>query len=500
MLICSFVLFFTLNVSLAATAPVKKNMEMTLAEAINVALRMNQSVKSAYLNRVKEKFDLRVAQDKFNPNVDLNTQAFYRGAIRKTDQDKRQLTGTELAAGLRVTQMIKTGGQFQFAWYPRNQWDKRDYGSGSSDTLRRDNNTWSVRFIQPLLKGAGIDVNTASVTLAEIKEQTRLLSLKDSISTTVGDTITAFRSYAQSTRQLEIIASSLQRARDLMEMNKVLISDGRMQANELIQAEFDVASQEVAHETALNDLDSSRLNLLKILNMDKSTMIIPKEEGEPTAVHPNFDRCLEIAFENRSDYLVENMEIHQAKIMFSLAENNMLWDLNFIGDYAIGYTNTNQTYERDSEDQEWTLGLNLSIPIYGDLTRKQKLVTAQVNLDKTQLSLDEITEHITIEIQDAIREVETKLKQVGMTQRVKTLSQKRLEVEGEKLQQGKTTNFQMVTFQNDLVNAQKEELNANIAFRNALTSLDQILGTTLNTWKIDYNKEYDKWPGFMGRR
>jgi outer membrane protein TolC len=70
-LVCSVTLFFSLNPALSSTTPSKKPLEMTLAEAINVALRLNRSVKSAYLSRVVEKFNLRVAQDKFNPNVDF---------------------------------------------------------------------------------------------------------------------------------------------------------------------------------------------------------------------------------------------------------------------------------------------------------------------------------------------------------------------------------------------------------------------------------------------
>lgn len=471
-ILCSITLFFSFNSSLAATPQPKDPMEMTLAEAINVALRMNRSVKSAYLSRVVEKFSLRVSQDKFNPNVD-----FSAATNTASDGEKFESSDTGVGANIAITKMIETGGVFTFSWAGSDLWTTSDL-TGTK--------TWTVGFTQPLLKGAGIDYNTASVTLAELAEQSNLLTLKDSISATVLSTILAFRSYAQTTRELEIIKSSLKRAKDLLETNKFLISVGRMAANELIQTESDVANQEFAYETALNRLDSARLSLLKILNLDKSTIIIPREEGEPAAVHPDFDLCLKTAFENRSDFLNANMGIDRAKISLALAENDMLWALDFAGSYSI--TDTDNT-------QAWNMGLALSIPIYGDLTREQGLVSAQISLEQTQLSLDETTENITIEVQDAIREVETTLKQVGLAQRARELSEKKLEVEGEKLKVGRTTNFQMVTFQNDLVTAQNAELNANISFRNALTSLDNILGTTLNTWKIDYNKENDRWPG-----
>jgi hypothetical protein len=45
------------------------------------------------------------------------------------------------------------------------------------------------------------------------------------------------------------------------------------------------------------------------------------------------------------------------------------------------------------------------------------------------------------------------------------------------------------------VDRQNAELNARVDYLNALTALDSVLGTTLDTWQIDYNKEYDRWPG-----
>jgi outer membrane protein TolC len=44
--------------------------------------------------------------------------------------------------------------------------------------------------------------------------------------------------------------------------------------------------------------------------------------------------------------------------------------------------------------------------------------------------------------------------------------------------------FQVVTFQNNLVEARNRELTAIIAYLNALTGLDQTVGTTLDTWNV----------------
>ncbi|MDE9484352.1 TolC family protein, partial [Xenorhabdus bovienii] len=69
-----------------------------------------------------------------------------------------------------------------------------------------------------------------------------------------------------------------------------------------------------------------------------------------------------------------------------------------------------------------------------------------------------------------------------------SLSQKKLEIEQEKLQAGRSSNFQVLSFETDLRNAENARLNTLIQYLNAQAELDQILGTTLESWEITINE------------
>jgi outer membrane protein TolC len=60
-------------------------------------------------------------------------------------------------------------------------------------------------------------------------------------------------------------------------------------------------------------------------------------------------------------------------------------------------------------------------------------------------------------------------------------------VEREKLQAGRSSNFQVISFESDLRNAENASLNARIAYLNAQSTLDNTLGTTLTSWDISLN-------------
>ncbi len=63
----------------------------------------------------------------------------------------------------------------------------------------------------------------------------------------------------------------------------------------------------------------------------------------------------------------------------------------------------------------------------------------------------------------------------------------RARIERDKLSTGRSTNFQVLSFEADLRNAENSRLNALIAYLNAQTQLELTLGMTLESWEIALN-------------
>jgi len=488
-------IFFGINLALLLFCPVvfcKSNgpdgqvvKEMTLADCVFLAVRSNRSIKSAYLDRVVQKFDLRVAEDEFVPNVDVTSSVKHSST---GDGDNRSYTNSgEISAS--VTERIPTGADFTFTW--TNTGARTEDGGTPQDAYA---SSWVLAFSQPLLKGAGIEVNTASLETARINEQINILSLKSTISDIITSAITAYRSFVQAGKELEIIRNSVERSKELLEVNRALIAAGRMAKVDIVQTQADVANKEFGLLQAENALDAARLALLQVLDIDKYTKIVPIEKTEIKYLHPDLSRCQALALQNRRDYLQTLLGLKTAELALVVAKNNRLWDLSLGGSYGISAEDDEKLKgafrDLDSTTRsDWNMGLTLSIPLYGDLTREQSYIGAKINLNKARISLEELKENIEIEVLDAVRDVEMKLRQVELARQARELSEKKLEIEKEKLKAGRSTNFQLVTFQNDLISVESNELNAIVTYLNALTSLDNVLGTTLDTWKIEIKEE-----------
>ncbi|MCF3573788.1 hypothetical protein [Planktothrix agardhii] len=102
--------------------------ELTLNDVIILGLENNRTIKNQYLERIVQRQDLIVAEDKFNPNFTPNL------SINWSDITQGNLTtitnGLVLSAGVVIK--IPTGGELNMGWVGQRQ--QQNYqGSGGSD-------------------------------------------------------------------------------------------------------------------------------------------------------------------------------------------------------------------------------------------------------------------------------------------------------------------------------------------------------------------------------
>jgi len=120
-------------------------------------------------------------------------------------------------------------------------------------------------------------------------------------------------------------------------------------------------------------------------------------------------------------------------------------------------------------------------------SQRQGEVQAQVNVRNQKIQLAEARQQLERDVANAVRDIGTRWRQYEIALRVLDLSRRKLEIEREKLTVGRSSNFQVLSFESDLRNAENARLNALISYLNAQAELDQTLGTTLQSWGISLN-------------
>ena len=476
--------------------------ELTLTDAIALAMRNNRRLVNGRLTRAAQRFALVVAEDKFKPDLHI-------GAVQRFETEDGGWARDDRSATVGATLRLPTGASIELV----------NSVTGGGIGVQGYDNALTLRFTQPWLKGGGIRVNTASVRIARATERIDALVFERAIGDVATAVVVAYRNLLQAQRRVGISARSLQRAQDLLATNRSLIQAGRMAELEVVQAEADVAERELVLVGAENRLDRARLALIDILDLDSDAALHPAEKlnveharsagaermAEHCAPEPGGAAAetegvcqaapapmIALALENRPEYQQALLRVQNAEAELLLAKNNRLWDLSTTvtmdvdGNADSFGTAFDQSFGLVPDD-DLRVALRLNVPI-GELAAKQRHVNARANLARTRVDLAELRQSIDIDVRNAVRDVAARRRQVALAARASELAVRKLEAERQKLNLGLTTNFRMILFEDDLVRAQNSELEAIIAYLNALASLDQTLGTTLQTWGLEVER------------
>lgn len=453
----------------------RRVVSMSLADAVLLLLRNNRSIRSAYLNRVTAKYALLLAEDSFVPTGSVTVSP---GWSRSRDSSGVITHETTWAVTPSVTWNTPLGGSFVFSWA----------GSGSS-TSGRDQFVANPSFTLslPLLQGGGWDVNQIPILTARITNLNSTWGLRTTLIGQITAVIQNYRNLIQQSEQLKIQEQALQRAQQQVAINQALIDAGRMAAQDIVQSQFSVAQSEISVSQARNSLDQARLTLLNQLNLPEDVEIVPTEPLDTPAVNLDTDRLFGIALEGAPTYRQSLLALEAAKLSLQSAENNYLWSLNLNATGSFTGTASDTVLPRGAgyrtQDAE-TLGLTLTIPL-NDRTRDQTLVSARIGLRQQQLSVEDARQQLRTDVLNAVRNVEILYRQLQQSRQSLALAEQQLQTEQVKLVNGRSTNFQVLTYENSYVQAQVGELQSRISYLNALTTLDQILGQTLETWQVE---------------
>ncbi|MGK9086406.1 TolC family protein [Brucella intermedia] len=453
------------NRSASSKRTILKGTQITVADAIFLGLRNNRNIKSAYIDRIQQKFDLSVTEGILDPKLAIE------GEIAR--QRIGNVNSTILNVVPAVTLLTPAGATFSFSWNNHTHWSEAGQGRQTAAELNVE---------QPLLRGAGSEINLAPIRQARLGEKINRLRLKATLSETIGAIIFAHRDLLLAQEELKLADDGVSRTENLLSINRSLISSGRMAQMDAVVTEADLSTQRLRVFQAKQKIEAARLALLNLLDLDLSTPVIARESIALKKPDIKLDNLLRTAIAQRPDYQAQLYVLEQEKLGITVARNQQLWDVSLFARGRIGHETADGGPSHDFADIGG--GLRFKFPV-NDLSRKQQLVQANTSYRSSLLQLSDIRAGIEIQIRRSASEVDLLWQQLAVAERAHNLAARAIEIERIKLNAGRSTNFQVRSLQDNLRSSENQLLAARIGYLNSLTRLDIELGTALDTWKIN---------------
>lgn len=464
-----FVLCCTLSFTpIAWTAPI-----LSIKEAILLALRYNPNVQSAQLQRIIDKYGLRLAQNAFEVQYALNGSANYT----------RSRTAGSVASSVSTTLTPQASILTPFGTQISTSYtDTRNYTQFNPGV--------NVNISQPLLRGAGRDVVQASLRNAEDQEVINRLSLKGQLINTVTAVIVAYRSYVSALNNLSTAEISLKGYQDTVKQTQAMILAGRVAPSELVQVQAQAANQQISLQQGQNAVEQARLQLLNLLGIDPETPI-SIDQGIEITDFATFDQqqCIAMALESNIAYQTALSNFRIAKRALLLAKDALKPQLDAdvnstFGQGSAGGDNAGFSSISNNKNYNHSVGLKLSVPI-DNVQLKYNEVQARVSLEQQEVQLQALKNQIVNDVLSSLRAISTDVSNITQAKKAQQLARQTLDIAKAKLRYGRMSTFEVVNLE-QANNASLLQLTASqITYLNDLANFDSILGNTLQTWGIE---------------
>ncbi len=535
-------LFFFAMVGMGAEIPTRVGVgptqrKLMLKDAIELALQNNLDIQLEKTNTVLARSQYKQTFGAFDLTLG------YKPSIAKTvtptssvlQAADGRLLDRNFANNFSATQKLPwEGGRFDVAF--NNGWlSTSNAFSGLSPYVQ---STLSLSYTQPLLRGRKIDndrnlirVRRKQIDISEAEYETRLINIATLVTLGYWDLVAA-------RQDIEVKKQSVDLARDQYERSKRQIDAGTLARVELSGAEAELERRQDTYFSSVGLLTEVENNLKPLLagGRDQSIWadeLIPLEtQSQRPPLTGDLKTAVKEAIDRRPEFKNFRLRIESNEYQKELATNQLLPAVNLTGGYlAAGLAGTINTavnpFSQSSAVQlarinelskieglsplpSSTLGAspsflggygtNLSnlfgqnyvswqIGVQMDWTVRNRAaheIVAQVKLTDRALNIQRARgeQAVEAEVRNAIQALATAEQRIVAAEASARAAKEKLDSEQRLFDTGESTNFLVLTRQNEYADSQRRGLAARLDFNKAISRLQQALGTTLETHNI----------------
>lgn len=320
----------------------------SLDSCINYALEHNLTIKSSDIERMGGELSVTEAKDRFLPNLSASA------------------------------------GQ---SW---------DFGRGlTSENTYANRNTsmfqWNANMSLPIFQGLSAvrQLKYAHANLAMLTEQTE--AAKDEVRLSV---ISYYLQALYNREMLAVNEEKLRLSKVQLERQKILLEAGKVPEVDVIQADAQVAADELTVVTSTNDYQLALIDLAKVLELDNvegfDVMPLPDEKVSLLSS----DEVYRNALVNNHSILAATRSVDAADKAISVAKSGYIPRINFNAGLGSSYYTVSgidgASFGKQMRDNfSKSLGFSLQIPIFDAFSTRNQVRQAKMRRLSAELTLEQ---------------------------------------------------------------------------------------------------------------
>jgi outer membrane protein TolC len=349
----------------------------------------------------------------------------------------------------------------------------------------------AITLTQPVLKNSWIDagrlvikLSKKDLKLTELGFQSLAMDILRRVAVTYYDLLAA-------RDQVKVQLKAQELAQQLLAENKKKVEVGTMAPLDEKQAESQAAKAKADVTTAIFNAQLAENLLKSLITHDfgdiQSTTIEPSDKL--IAVYQSFSlpESWRSGLERRPDYLQAKETVERQNIVLQYRRNQLFPSLDLSATYGRNAFGSHSEEWTDSMKDNRFAKYGGAVVFTFPLTfRNDRDAFKKAKIDKEVLvlSLKRRQDLVMKDIDDALKGVQASYATTVSTHEARIYAEAALDAEQKKLENGKSTSFNVLQFQKDLTSAASSEIKALADYNKSLHQLYFNEGTTLERNKV----------------
>ncbi len=502
---------------------------LTLQESIALALEHNTGLQIERLNPVAATAGVRKARSAFEPQFFGTVQKVRREYPADTISPFTTNSGTteggetptavtraskfeqDVAFDAGLRKVLLSGGRVSLEW-------SNDRISTNPTVVNqlvpKYESMLGLSLNQPLLRGFGWRYALLQVDLAQNTEEQAYHAYKAGIATLVSKVEAAYWGLVLAIQNVLVEEQGLDLARELLRQNEGRFKVGVLPRTAVLEAEAEVARREAKLVGSRNQRIIARDNLRALINSrqaETTALLMVEPADEPTVVPYEIDleRSLRTALQERPELLAARLDVEGKQLQRKIAENALLPRVDLIGSFGlrglggrdagvqapVGFGDFKPNpqvlggFDRslelltDGRFYEYVAGAQVEVPIV-NAAAKADYAQAKVDTERAWLNLHQLEESVTLEIKQAVSNLEADLKAIEANRIARELAEENLRNQKARYDVGLATTKDLLDFQDRLTQARAAEIDGLTRYNTDLAELRRAEGTLLRERNI----------------
>jgi outer membrane protein TolC len=365
----------------------------------------------------------------------------------------------------------------------------------------QDASAVTLSYTQPLLQGAGFNVNMAPVVIARLNTEQSFFQYKDAVQDLVRDTVEAYWTLVQArviawARKIQEQQSKEAYDRESARLKTGFSDVGTVSQTRVTYNQF--RANRIAADADVLTREGTLRNLLGLPPSDYR-QIVPTSAPTSRRLPHNWEAIVRIAEERRPDIVELKIVAEADQVRLTQAESQVLPRLDATALYRWNglsgeMPNGEDISTRPGQFTDWSVGINFSVPL-GLRQGRAQVRQQKLLLTRDYANIDQQVHLAMHQLAATVRDLDSAYEQYLAFHETRIAADINLKVQNEKFRTGQTIYLNVLQALNDWGNAVSSEAQQLLVYNASLVALEQETGTILETHGLVFVEERFKAAG-----